>query len=91
MARRFLRGLAQGGGEWLAGETETDMRARRSSAFKAIGRNLGEGLMWMAIGWYGTYLPTPWTQCVSPPPEPPCLPPLSQEELARWHELVGDL
>lgn len=75
----------------MAGETETDMRAWHTSAFKAIGRNLGEGLMWMAIGWYGTYLPTPWTQYVSPPGEPPCLPPLSQEELTRWNELVSKL
>ena len=78
----------------MAGETETDMRAwhtSASSALWAIGRNLGEGLMWMAIGWYGTYLPTPWTQYVSPPGEPPCLPPLSPEELARFNELVSKL
>lgn len=75
----------------MAGETETDMRARCSSVLWAIGRSLGEGLMWMAIGWYGTYLPTPWTQYVSPPPEQPCLPPLSQEELARFNELVSKL
>lgn len=75
----------------LAGETETDMRAWHSSPLRAVGRSLGEGLMWMAIGWYGTYLPHPWMGYVSPPTEQPCLPPLSEEEPARFSELVGDL
>jgi hypothetical protein len=75
----------------LAGETETDMRARRSSALRAIGRSLGEGVMWMGFGWYGSPLPHPWTGYVIPPAEQPCLPPLSEEEFARWTALVEDL
>jgi hypothetical protein len=77
----------------LAGETETDMRARRSSALRAIGRSLGEGVMWMGFGWYGTHLPHPhpWPEYVFPPAEQPYLPPLSQEEFARWTALVDDL
>ncbi len=68
----------------LAGETETVMRTPRASAMSAVGRSLGEGLMWMGFGWYGTQPPHPWSGYAMPPAEPPCLPPLSEREFARW-------
>ncbi|MFF1548907.1 hypothetical protein [Streptomyces sp. NPDC058291] len=47
----------------------------------------------MGFGWYGTHLPHPhpWPEYVFPPAEQPYLPPLSQEEFARWTALVDDL
>jgi len=75
----------------LAGETETDMRARRSSALRAIGRSLGEGVMWMGLGWYGAHLPDPWPDYVLPPAELPFPPPVSEEEFVRWAALADDL
>ncbi|OAH10962.1 hypothetical protein [Streptomyces jeddahensis] len=67
------------------------MRARHASALRAIGRNIGEGLMWMGFAWYGTHPPHPWTGYVMPPAEQPCLPPLTEEELAQWTALVKHL
>lgn len=64
--------------------TETDMRARHASAVRAIGRSIGEGLMWMGFGWFGAHASHPWSGYAMPPAEQPCLPPLSEEEFARW-------
>jgi hypothetical protein len=67
------------------------MRARHTSAMRAIARSLGEGVMWMGLGWYGTHPPHPWTGYAIPPVEQPCPPSLSEEEFARWTAQVRHL
>ncbi|MEU0290453.1 hypothetical protein ABZ368_32190 [Streptomyces sp. NPDC005908] len=58
---------------------------------RAIGRSIGEGFMWMGFAWYGAHPPPPWTGHASPPGERPCVPPLSEEEFARWTALIRHL
>ncbi|NBM14413.1 hypothetical protein [Streptomyces sp. GC420] len=65
------------------------MRSRRRSAVTAMGKRLGESLLWMGFAWTGVCPPHAWTDDAIPPAELPCLPPyLPEDELARWTALV---
>lgn len=55
---------------------------------RSIGKSLGEGLMWMGFAWNAMYPPPGWANPGLPFTEQPCLPPLSEEELAEWTALV---
>ncbi|MFJ5265744.1 hypothetical protein ACIQAC_35320 [Streptomyces sp. NPDC088387] len=67
------------------------MRKREGGPLRALGRSVGEGLMWMGFAWYGTQSPHPWTEwagCALPPTgQPPCLPPVPHEVLAELDAL----
>jgi hypothetical protein len=46
----------------------------------------------MGLAWSGMYSPyCDWMDFRSPPADQPCLPPLSEEELAEWAALVKHL
>ncbi|MGW0117208.1 hypothetical protein [Streptomyces sp. NPDC003327] len=69
------------------------MGARLRSAMRSLWKDFGEGLMWMGFAWNGMYPPLEWQDFRVPPPpaDQPCLPPLSEEELAEWSALVKQL
>jgi hypothetical protein len=67
------------------------MGARLRSAMRSIWKKIGEGLMWMGWAWSGMCPPYEWRDFIIPPTDQPCLPPLSEEELAEWAALVKHL
>lgn len=67
------------------------MGVRLRSAMRSISKTIGQGLMWMGFAWNGVYPPYEWTDFRIPPADQPCLPPLSEEELADWAALVKQL
>ena len=70
------------------------MAARLRSAMRSIWNFFGEGLMWMGRAWSGMGPPYEWNESTDlrkPPSDQPCLPPLSEEELAEWAALVKHL
>ena len=67
------------------------MVARLRSAMRSLSKNFGEGLMWMGFAWSGMYPPYDGRDFGIPLADQPCLPPLSEEELAAWAALVKHL
>ncbi|MEU8508812.1 hypothetical protein AB0C40_29695 [Streptomyces brevispora] len=72
---------------------EIDMGSRLRSAMRSMWTQFGKGLMWMGFAWNGMYPPLEWQDFRPPlrPADQPCLPPLSEEELATWSVLVKKL
>ncbi|WP_327257980.1 hypothetical protein [Streptomyces sp. NBC_01244] len=70
---------------------EIDMGAKPRSALRSLWKKFGEGLMWTGFAWNGMYPPYAWKELTALPDDQPCLPALSEAELAQWAALVKQL
>ncbi|WP_234332607.1 hypothetical protein [Streptomyces sp. NRRL S-87] len=67
------------------------MGTKPGSAMRSMWKKLGEGLMWTGFAWNGMCPPCAWQEATTLPADEPCPRPLSDEELAQWAALVGQL
>ena len=67
------------------------MGKRPRSAMRSLWKTLAEGLMWTGVAWNGMCPPYVWKESAALPADQPCLPPLSEAELAQWTALVRQL
>jgi hypothetical protein len=58
---------------------------------RSLWKTLAAGLMWTGFAWNGMCPPYAWNEPAAPPVDLPCLPPLSEAELAQWTALVKQL
>ncbi|MFI5766665.1 hypothetical protein [Streptomyces sp. NPDC051563] len=67
------------------------MGAKLRSAARSLWKRFAEGLMWTGFAWNGMYPPHAWRESAAPTSDQPCLPALSEAELAQWAALVRQL
>lgn len=67
------------------------MGAMPRSARRFPWKTLGEGLMWTGFAWSGMCPPCAWKESAALPADQPCVPPLSEAELAQWTALIRQL
>jgi hypothetical protein len=67
------------------------MGAGPSSSLRLLWKTLSEGLMWTGFAWSGMCPPCAWKESAALPADRPCLPPLSDAEIAQWTALVRQL
>lgn len=67
------------------------MGVKPRSALRSLWKRFAEGLMWTGFAWNGMYPPLAWKELAALPEDPPCLPALSEAELAQWAALVKQL